>query len=193
MNTKETIRSESLRLFSEKGFDAVSVADIADAVGIRAPSLYKHYASKSAILDAVLRDVEEADAEKAADFSMPQNEKADGLPAKSDIVSFSCAMFSHWTEAEYFCRVRRFLTIEQYKSARFRTLYAQLFTSGPLAYMTEIFRFSMQDDEKSRLAAMRFYAPMTLCYSLFDEGEPSERLLSRLRAHFESCLAENGM
>ena len=46
VDTKQRILSESLRLFSENGYDAVSVAEIASAVGIKAPSLYKHYKSK---------------------------------------------------------------------------------------------------------------------------------------------------
>ena len=51
-DTKQRILSESLRLFSENGYDAVSVAEIASAGGIKAPSLYKHYKSKRDILTA---------------------------------------------------------------------------------------------------------------------------------------------
>ena len=40
-STKEKILNESLRLFAKKGYSAVGVAEIADAVGIKAPSLYK--------------------------------------------------------------------------------------------------------------------------------------------------------
>ena len=46
MDTKHRILLEALRLFSQRGYDAVSVEQIAAAVGIKAPSLYKHYRSK---------------------------------------------------------------------------------------------------------------------------------------------------
>lgn len=46
MTTKEKILKEALNLFAEKGYNAVYVGEIADAVGIKAPSLYKHYKSK---------------------------------------------------------------------------------------------------------------------------------------------------
>ena len=49
MNTKEKILNESLKLFAKKGYDAVGVSEIADAVKIKAPSLYKHYKSKREI------------------------------------------------------------------------------------------------------------------------------------------------
>ena len=50
MDTKHKILDEALTLFSEKGFANVFVNEIAERVGIKAPSLYKHYKSKQAIL-----------------------------------------------------------------------------------------------------------------------------------------------
>ena len=43
-------------MFSQKGYDAVSVEQIADAVGIKAPSLYKYYKSKQDIFDAIFEE-----------------------------------------------------------------------------------------------------------------------------------------
>ena len=41
-NSKETIIREALKLFAEKGFAAVSMRDLAEAVGISASTIY-HY------------------------------------------------------------------------------------------------------------------------------------------------------
>ena len=57
MNTKERILDEALTLFSEKGYANVFVGDIAERVGIKAPSLYKHYKSKRAIFDAIIEEM----------------------------------------------------------------------------------------------------------------------------------------
>ena len=57
MNTKEKILDEALTLFSEKGYANVFVGDIADRVGIKAPSLYKHYKNKQAIFDAIIDEM----------------------------------------------------------------------------------------------------------------------------------------
>ena len=51
VHTKQRVLPEALRLFSQRGHDAVSVEQIADAVGVKAPSLYKHYKSKQDIFD----------------------------------------------------------------------------------------------------------------------------------------------
>lgn len=50
MNTKEKIFDVSLDLFSKKGYDSVSLREIADNVGIKKSSIYSHYPSKEAIL-----------------------------------------------------------------------------------------------------------------------------------------------
>ena len=50
MNTKEKIFDVSLDLFSKKGYDSVSLNEIADGVGIKKSSIYSHYPSKEAIL-----------------------------------------------------------------------------------------------------------------------------------------------
>lgn len=50
MNTKEKIFEVSLDLFSKKGYDSVSLREIAEEVGIKKSSIYGHYSSKEAIL-----------------------------------------------------------------------------------------------------------------------------------------------
>ena len=64
MNTKEKIFDVSLDLFSKKGYDSVSLREIADNVGIKKSSIYSHYESKEAILMDIfeyLRDLFEYD------------------------------------------------------------------------------------------------------------------------------------
>ena len=53
-DTKLRILDQALELFSAKGYDSVSVGEIAKAVGIKAPSLYNHFPSKQAIFDAIV-------------------------------------------------------------------------------------------------------------------------------------------
>lgn len=52
---RELVLQEAARLFSESGFEAVSMGDIGDAVGISGPSLYYYYKSKGDILVSILR------------------------------------------------------------------------------------------------------------------------------------------
>ena len=58
MSTKEKILDAALTLFAENGYDGTSVEQIATVVGIKAPSLYKHYKGKEDILNALIDSAE---------------------------------------------------------------------------------------------------------------------------------------
>lgn len=58
MSTKDKILDAALTLFAENGYNGTSVEQIAKAVGIKAPSLYKHYKSKEDILNALIDSAE---------------------------------------------------------------------------------------------------------------------------------------
>jgi AcrR family transcriptional regulator len=52
--TREGILEAAARIFSEKGFHATSMQDIADAVNLQKASLYHHFSSKQEILVEIL-------------------------------------------------------------------------------------------------------------------------------------------
>lgn len=53
ITTREKVKLTAKRLFRERGYAAVGMRELAEAVGIRAPSLYNHYKSK----DDILREI----------------------------------------------------------------------------------------------------------------------------------------
>ena len=55
--TKQAILEAALELFSMQGFEATSISQITNAVGIRKASLYSHFENKQAILDALVQEV----------------------------------------------------------------------------------------------------------------------------------------
>ena len=83
-NTKQEILKASLELFSVQGFEATSISQIAGAVGIRKASLYSHFESKQAILDALVKEVLEQYGTHSI-FAKSNWEKAsDNLPRTPD-------------------------------------------------------------------------------------------------------------
>jgi TetR/AcrR family transcriptional regulator len=50
---REEILDEATRLFAERGYEGASMADLADAVGMRKASLFYHFASKEVLYAAV--------------------------------------------------------------------------------------------------------------------------------------------
>ncbi|HEY1134913.1 MAG TPA: TetR/AcrR family transcriptional regulator [Nocardioides sp.] len=53
-NRREQILATAAELFARRGFHGVSVTDIGAACGISGPALYKHFASKDALLAEML-------------------------------------------------------------------------------------------------------------------------------------------
>lgn len=56
-NTRELILQEALRLFSDRGYAAVSMRDIAAAVGIRVSSIYHYFNGKQELFNALVQKV----------------------------------------------------------------------------------------------------------------------------------------
>ena len=56
--TPDRILDAAEDLFAENGYSATSLADVADRVGIRSPSLYNHFKNKEALYQAVLERAE---------------------------------------------------------------------------------------------------------------------------------------
>ena len=55
--SKAMIRDVAIDLFSEKGFNAVSVRDIADNLPIHKSTIYSHYRSKEEIMDSIIESL----------------------------------------------------------------------------------------------------------------------------------------
>lgn len=81
--TAERILDAAERIFAQKGYSATSLGDVADAVGIRSPSLYNHFKNKEALYLAVLERL-------LAAFTGPIQELLEGPITRDSL--------SHWLE-----------------------------------------------------------------------------------------------
>jgi len=75
--TRADILSMAEMLFRERGFVAVSIADIATALGMSPANVFKHFHSKAALVDAIAEIHLEGAAERfgAIDNSLPPKEQ----------------------------------------------------------------------------------------------------------------------
>lgn len=187
-DTKQRILSESLRLFSENGYDAVSVAEIASAVGIKAPLLYKHYKSKRDIFDSILKKMSEADGFYADENDMPNVDDDYNNVSLESIKTFSVAMFKHWTDDEFAARFRRMLSLERFKNSEMAELYKSYISSGPLDYMKEVFAGMNYSENDAGQLALSFYGPMFMLYTVYDESENKKEIVSQAEMHINKFI-----
>ena len=98
--TKEQILNTALALFSQNGFEAVSVSDIAGRLGITKGALYKHFKNKQDIFDSILSRMERLYSQVCLSWTSCTDEyssDADTPPAVKASLSFCSSCFSFWT------------------------------------------------------------------------------------------------
>ena len=72
--TREAVLDAALTLFAQYGYHGTAVSQIAEALGVRTPSLYNHMRSKQELLYQI---VDHTTAGVLADFHDAVNERAD--------------------------------------------------------------------------------------------------------------------
>ncbi|MCH5324834.1 MAG: TetR/AcrR family transcriptional regulator [Eubacterium sp.] len=193
MTTKQKILKEALNLFSEKGYNEVYVGDIAEAVGIKAPSLYKHYKSKQDIFNAILDEMKNGYEQQALALSMDGNNAetdAGVFSAVSEdrLVQMGTMLFMYFLHDDTASKFRKMLTIEQFRDPSLSLLYQKQYIDDPLSYQTAMFAlltangFMIQQDPD--IMALHFYAPIYMLLTVCDrQPERENEILRTVEQH----------
>ena len=193
MNTKSRILDAALTLFSEKGYHSVSVAEIADVVGIKAPSLYKHYKSKRDIFDVILSEMQIRYEKQTSSLQMNgTNPSVDAnifsSVSEDTLIQMGIGLFTYFLHDDYVCRFRKMLTIEQFHDSELAALYTKQYTDDPLSYQSRILSMlgacGLFRDANPDVMALHFYAPLYLLLTFCDrEPEREPEALRFLEQH----------
>jgi Transcriptional regulator len=176
MTTKEKIINESLTLFSVKGFNAISVRDIAKAVGIKASSLYNHFKNKQDIFDTIVRIYSEYISNFFSNMIMETDKNGimlDKIKCTDDQFFIrSLDIFKFCLQDEYMVKFRKLLTIEQFNNSKIANLYSKLFIDDILNFQSKIFECLMASNilikKDPYTLALQFYSPVFLLFYKHD-------------------------
>lgn len=192
-NTKQTILEEALNLFATHGYEAVTVADIAQAVGIKAPSLYKHYKSKQDIFDSIIKEMDERyvvfSAKLGIEGKNPEIASEQYIHIDVDeLIKIGTGMFLYYLHDEYASKFRKMLTVEQFKNPIASKIYVEQYIDSPLQFQQLIFERFMNKNTmctlNSKVAALHFYSPMFLLFGLCDNYPDREKeALNLIKEH----------
>ena len=193
MDTKQRILDEALTLFSEKGYANVFVGDIADAVGIKAPSLYKHYKSKKAIFDAIIDKMNRRFEEQAKAMNISGNDASiDASIYKSmsedQLLKLGREFFLYFLHDDYNRKFRKMLTLEQFHDNDLAKLYSKIYVNDPLSYQGMLFGFMVTagilKTDNVQIMTLHFYAPIYYLLTICDrEPEREPEALKLLDEH----------
>lgn len=193
MSTKKRILDEALTLFSQKGYANVYVAQIAEAVGIKAPSLYKHYKSKQDIFNAILDEMKSSYDRQAALLNMDGSDAgADAAVfsevSEDELVKMGLGLFMYFLHDEYAQKFRKMLTVEQFSNPELAELFTKQYAEYPLSYQSAMFAMlsskGILKDCDPKVTALQFYAPMYMLLTMCDrEPEREAELTALLEQH----------
>ena len=184
-NTRQEILEASLELFSFQGFEATSISQIADAVGIRKASLYSHFESKQAILDALVDEV----LAQYASNSLFAHPRWDSLPGTPDeAVQMIAGQLRYILHDPAVSRARKLLVIEQFRNPELAQMQTRQNYADVLAYFTELVkrlgaRGMLRVDDPELMAA-QLCLPITVWINLCDrEPEREAEVMGLVERH----------
>ena len=192
-STKDIIINRSLQLFSKKGYNGVSVKEIAAAVGIKDSSIYKHFKSKREIFDTILTQMSAEMEAMTAELHIADARKGDvtqhyaSLTIYDIILALKQLLLLYLTNSAAVA-FRRMLTIEQYNDSEVAGIYKKIFFEDNIAYYTAVFK-QLSDSgyfkkKNPSMMAVSFYAPIFYIITRFDgDNEHLREALDMLEDH----------
>ena len=198
MNTKKKILDAALSLFSEKGYADVYVSQIAEAVGIKAPSIYKHYKSKKEIFNAILDEMKNNYVKMASSLDISGDNAAGDAAfymkaSGEQIMETGMALLTYFLHDEYACKFRKMLTVGQFHDKELARLFSSQYADAPLAYQSAMFAMlsahGQLKNEAPDVMALHFYAPLFMIMTMYDrEPEREQELLQLARRHISQFI-----
>ena len=162
MTTRERILDETLTLFAENGYDGTSVEQIAEKVGIKAPSLYNHFKGKEDILNTLI-DIAESRYEEL--FGSDNN--VGRLPgSKEELIRSEVQRVSFTVHDPMIRRIRKFLVREQFRNERFAEITTDHQLNGVRRMYAKIIEGMMSKglfkEDDPELLAIELISPVAL-------------------------------
>ena len=193
MDTKQRILDEALTLFSEKGYANVFVADIAARVGIKAPSLYKHYKNKQAIFDAIIEEMNRRFVEQAGALQISGTDASVDAEiykhiSEEQLIDLGKNLFLYFLHDDYTRRFRKMLTIEQFHDKKLADAYMKQYVDDPLSYQGMLLGMmsaaGVLQTDNVEIMTLHFYAPIYMLLTICDrEPKRENEALKTLEAH----------
>ena len=197
-STKQEILEKALDLFSVQGYEATSVSQIADAVGIRKASLYSHFKSKQEILDALIQVTMEQYNEHSifarADWTDPEftNDKLDITP--DDVLKIILGHVGYILHDPKISKSRKMLTVEQFRNSELKTLQTKQNYTDVMRFFTGMIEFLKKQgklrDCDTEITAAQLCLPVSVWINLCDreperEGEITELIKRHVMQFFK--------
>jgi len=187
MTTREKILTEALTLFSVKGYDPVTVREIAYAVGIKESSLYNHFKNKQDIFDSIINEYSGRWEAIFSNISLTGDDKqivADDRTINmykemnnDQFTEIAGTIFDYYMTDDINVKLRKVLTIEQYRSPYLAELFRKISFEESLEFQAQLFKGLMDAGcfikTDPYILALEFFSPIFLIFYKYDKDPES--------------------
>lgn len=187
-STKQKILEESLKLFARKGYEGVSMREIAAAVGIKGASLYNHFKGKEDIFNGIFQEMVKRYDDMAQVLCVSTEDTREAAEefikmGEQQMLYLAKEMFAFFTKDEFVARFRRLLVSEQNRNQLAAQTLKSYYFDAPTQYQAGLFRMMQQGGafagHDAKVMALHFYSPMYYLVCKYD-----------LEQDYESCILE---
>jgi len=191
--TKERILNVALKLFARDGYEAVSVSQISQELGLVKSALYKHYTNKREIFNSILQRMVENGEKKDGKYDFLQDEvecksKEEKIKCIDELVNYCKEQYHYWTEDDFASSFRKIITIEQFRNDDMAAYYQQYLAHGPLTFLMKAFKKIGCDTPLKK--AYDWYSPIYLSYSMYDASTNPENIIKNGESMMEQLGEE---
>ena len=188
--TKNLIIQNALKLFSDKGFSAVSMRDLAEAVGISVSTIYHYYESKQALFREMITRANELTAKARDAFFriLDGTEKVEREPFVHAGIMYVTAYLRH----EKIDPLLRMLESERFHEPAAEEAWQKMMFADPVAHETKVFellaaRGEIRETDADRLAG-EYHGIVMLGYFTGD----TDRMARNLTAFYNRVFTGKG-
>ena len=190
MTTKEKLFEAALDLFSEKGFAATSVDEIAESIGIKGPNLYKYYKGKDALFEDLATKNEEAYLENMQFI----NDAAAKIDSAEALKAFSLRQIRTTMTVDKIRKMRKLCNNEQFRSIIVRNKLTERELTQPRDQYALIFSDMMKSgllpECDPALLALEYASPVTLFIRKCDrEPENLEPIMKEVEEYIDFFIS----
>ncbi len=177
-NTREVIMQEALNLFAKKGYAAVSMRDIATAVGIRASSIYNHFSGKQELFDAL---VQQANTIKNSLQTVFLNafSKIETVEEEA-FVQTGVFFLTGYLQNPQIAPLLRVLECERFHNEDADRAWRELMIEAPMEHEINIFNMlksrGIIEDENAQVLASEYQSAILLAYFTGDIEQLKQQL-----------------
>ena len=182
----------ALELFSQKGYSATGVDEIAEYVGLKGPNLYKYFKNKEALFYEL------------AEFSVGQYRRHMSLDKDSEISIHSAAELKEFSMKqleftltnEYIRKLRRLFTIEQFRNKELSKMVTIHQYSNIMGIYTKTMKVLIDDglidkDNDPVMLAKMYMSPVSMLIQICDrEYERKDELLKQMEEYIDFFISK---